>query len=83
MQVLRLPLSKHACRGCRIEYLPPYSPEYNPIELMFFLVKYRLRREGQIRRDDTGDDLDVYMQLYNAVFATSQMYHDGSYPTLR
>jgi transposase len=26
-------------RGLRIEYLPPYSPDYNPIELVFHTVK--------------------------------------------
>jgi transposase len=30
--------------GARVEYLPPYSPEYNPIEKMFSKVKAYLRR---------------------------------------
>ena len=28
------------------EFLPPYSPDYNPIELLFSAMKYRLRRNG-------------------------------------
>ena len=28
------------------EFLPPYSPDYNPIELLFSAMKYRLRRDG-------------------------------------
>jgi hypothetical protein len=30
----------------RYEFLPPYSPDYNPIELLFSAMKYRLRRDG-------------------------------------
>ena len=25
--------------GCRVLFLPPYSPDYNPIELAFFTLK--------------------------------------------
>jgi transposase len=31
-------------RGARIEYLPPYSPDFNPIELCWSKVKQALRR---------------------------------------
>ena len=30
----------------RCEFLPPYSPDYNPIELLFSAMKYRLQRNG-------------------------------------
>lgn len=29
--------------GCRLEYLPPYSPDFNPIELLFAKLKTHLR----------------------------------------
>ena len=29
------------------EFLPPYSPDYNPIELTFSAMKYHLRRKGE------------------------------------
>jgi hypothetical protein len=32
--------------GCHIEYLPPYSPDYNPIEQAFSIIKAHLRRNG-------------------------------------
>jgi transposase len=32
--------------GCRLVYLPPYSPDFNPIENMWSKVKARLRRAG-------------------------------------
>ncbi len=33
-------------RGCDLLYLPPYSPDLNPIEEAFSKVKARLRRTG-------------------------------------
>jgi hypothetical protein len=30
------------------EFLPPYSPDYNPIELAFSAMKYHLRRNGEM-----------------------------------
>jgi len=33
--------------GCRLEYLPPYSPDVNPIELVFAKLKALLRKEGK------------------------------------
>ncbi len=32
--------------GCRLEYLPPYSPDLNPIELAFAKLKRLLRSDG-------------------------------------
>jgi len=32
--------------GCRVLYLPPYSPDMNPIELIWGFVKRRVRRDG-------------------------------------
>jgi transposase len=34
----------------RVEFLPPYSPDYNPIELTFSAMKYHLRRNGEYAR---------------------------------
>ena len=31
-------------RGMWYEFLPPYSPSYNPIELLFLAMKYHLCR---------------------------------------
>jgi len=41
-----------AC-GCRLCYLPPYSPDYSPIELAFAQIKADLRRAAaaQIKAD--------------------------------
>jgi transposase len=36
--------------GCRLMYLPPYSPDFNPIELVWAFIKRILRKRGP--RDD-------------------------------
>lgn len=38
--------------GCRLLYLPPYSPDFNPIELAWAFVKRIIRRIGP--RDDVA-----------------------------
>lgn len=37
--------------GCDLMYLPPYSPDYNPIEQAFSKVKGLLRRAGARTRE--------------------------------
>lgn len=34
--------------GCRLIYLPPYSPDFNPIELAFSSIKADLRRNNHL-----------------------------------
>ncbi len=42
-------------RGCKLLYLPPYSPDYNPIEEAFSKIKGFLRRvEARARRAGGG-----------------------------
>jgi transposase len=38
--------------GCRVLYLPPYSPDLNPIELAWAFVKHAVRKCGP--REDTA-----------------------------
>ena len=38
-------------RGCELMYLPPYSPDYNPIEEAFAKLKALLRRAGARTRE--------------------------------
>ncbi len=39
-------------RGCRLLFLPPYSPDDNPIELAFAKLKAALQRAAARTRDD-------------------------------
>ena len=43
--------------GCDLWYLPPYSPDLNPIEKLWSKVKAYLRRAGARRFDTIGDAL--------------------------
>ncbi len=38
-------------RGAQLRHLPPYSPDFNPIELLFAKVKHALR-QAEARTDD-------------------------------
>jgi len=57
-------------RGMRCECLPPYSPDFNPIELAFSAMKYHLRRNGDYMRmamTEMSDD-DIYITLLGSLF---------------
>jgi len=49
----------------KLEYLPAYSPDFNPIELAFSLLKHNLRRHPP----PTGSDLAVTEYLYLQTFS--------------
>lgn len=69
--------SDHISRGMKVEFLPAYSPDFNPIELAFSAIKSYIRRNFRdfARSNSTGtnveDDRDVYFMLYEAVFSVS------------
>jgi len=46
----------------RYEFRPPYSPDYNPIELGFLYMKYYLRRNGDYIRMAMTEQTDVYLE---------------------
>jgi transposase len=54
----------------RYEFLPPYSPDYNPIELAFSAMKYHLRRNGDYIRLAMTDqsDTEIYCTLLEALY---------------
>ena len=33
--------------GCKLEYLPPYSPDFNPIEYSFSVIKQAMKKRYQ------------------------------------
>jgi hypothetical protein len=54
--------------GVRIEYLPPYSPDLNPIEEAFSQVKSYIRRNNDIFLSGSSEDLMFDMhQAFNIV----------------
>lgn len=60
-------------RGMRIEFLPPYSPDLNPIEEAFSSIKSLIRRNRDfIRAELLGDDpISPYTILYDVVHSVT------------
>lgn len=56
--------------GMRYEFLLPYLPDYNPIELAFSALKYHLRRDGEYIRMALTDMPveEIYSILRQAVY---------------
>ncbi len=56
--------------GMRYEFLPPLSPEFNPIELAFSAMRYNLRAQGEYIRMATTDisDTDIRCTLLLALY---------------
>jgi transposase len=48
--------------GCRVIYLPPYSPDFSPIEPMWSKVKRTLRTIGARTVDTLGDAIAVALK---------------------
>jgi len=72
--------------GMQFEFLPPYSPDYNPIELAFSAIKAHVRREGNLAREEWGciSDTYVHIRLIDAVYSVSAddaraFYHHCGY----
>ncbi len=64
----------------KLEFLPAYSPDFNPIELGFSLLKARLRRYPP----PTGSDFAVQEYLYMQTFTIGAddcraFYHQTGY----
>ena len=50
--------------GCWVLYLPPYSPDLNPIEMAFSKLKARLRRIGARTFDQMFNALAEVCNLF-------------------
>jgi hypothetical protein len=55
--------------GVKLVYLPPYSPDLNPIEECFSFVKHYIRRHGEAFRNtvEIGDETEPFAFLYGAL----------------
>jgi transposase len=73
-------------RGIKLIYLPPYSPNYNPIEECFSFVKAYIRRHGHTFRDfvESSDKAAPFQFLYEALDkvtaeASRGWFHNSGY----
>jgi transposase len=50
--------------GVKLVYLPPYSPDLNPIEEFFTELKAFIKRHWQIYEDDPEQGFDTFLEWY-------------------
>ena len=65
----------------RCEFLSPYSPDFNPIELAFSQMKYLLRRHGDYVRLAMTEmsDEDIFLCLLKPLYAITPLHVYGWY----
>jgi len=66
-------------RGCQLLYLPPYSPDFNPIEEAFSKIKGGLRKAGARGREALIEALGVAISAVSARDARGFFEHGGYY----
>jgi transposase len=64
-------------RGCELLYLPPYSPDLNPIEEAFAKVKGLLRRSGERTREALIEAMGRALEAVTARDARGFFTHCG------
>jgi transposase len=64
-------------RGCELLYLPPYSPDYNPIEEAFAKLKGRLRAAAARSREALIEAMGVALEAISAEDAHGFFSHCG------
>ena len=68
-----------ADRGCQLLWLPPYSPDYTPIEQAFSKLKAALRRTGARTREALDEAITAALATIMAGDAVGWFAHCG-YP---
>jgi transposase len=63
--------------GCRLMYLPPYSPDFNPIELAFAKLKALLRKAGERTVEGLRSFLGRALDLFTPAECRNYFRHCG------
>lgn len=66
-----------AQRGARVIYLPPYSPDFNPIEMVFAKIKNELRRRKLRTVDELWSAFGESMDWITPSEARNYFHHAG------
>jgi hypothetical protein len=61
--------------GCRCVYLPPYSPDYNPIEQAFAKLKALLRKQPERTVQGLWDRLGRHLDDFSAAECRNYFRH--------
>jgi transposase len=70
-------------KGCELLYLPPYSPDLNPIEEAFSKIKRVLRRAEARSREALIEAMGVALAAVSSRDARSFFQHRGYRPLLQ
>jgi len=63
--------------GSRVRFLPPYSPDLNPIEMVFSKIKQRLRSQACRTREALCQGMRVVLDTVTTSDAVNRYRHSG------
>ncbi len=66
-----------AAKGCKVLFLPAYSPDLSPIELAFSKLKQKLRRVGARTRESLETAIGQALEAVTPEDATAYFRHCG------
>jgi transposase len=66
-----------AARGAELRYLPPYSPDLNPIEQMFAKLKALLRKAAVRSVDKLWDTIGLLLDAFSPTECANYLRHSG------
>ena len=66
-------------KGAKLEFLPPYSPDYNPIEYSFSVLKRQLKNKDYLSNIIEGDDAAFADAVLHTMRLTSLSKCRGGY----
>ena len=66
-----------AARGCQLLFLPPYSPDFTPIEQAFSKLKARLRGLGARTHEALWEAMHVALEAITPADARAWFAHAG------
>jgi transposase len=72
-----------ATRGAELRYLPPYSPDLNPIEQMFAKLKALLRKAAARSVDKLWDTIGLLLHAFAATECANYLRNSGYGPSQR
>ena len=67
--------------GARLLFLPPYSPDLNPIEQVFAKLKHLLRRSQERTTEDTWRRIGPLLDTFTAQECNNYLVNSGYAPT--
>ena len=63
--------------GARVVYLPPYSPDLNPIEMAFAKLKTLLRKAAKRTRDELWNAIGRHIDDFSPTECVNYIRHAG------